>query len=271
MNKRKQNSFEDARFGRERQEILYGRQSVKETFLANRRKLYKVFISSGSDNSEAKQLSKEAGLAESQIFEIERRELEHICGSPHHQGIAIETGPYVYAGEEEMKASVAETKKAPLILVLDHLEDPQNFGSIARTAECVGFDWIIIPADRAVPVTPAVVRASAGSVEHAKVCKVVNIVRTMNALKSLGLWFYGLDASTDSKLWSEADYRGATGLVVGGEGKGLGRLVRETCDFLVRLPMAGRVTSLNAGAASAAVMYEAVRQRQMDHGKKPEG
>jgi 23S rRNA (guanosine2251-2'-O)-methyltransferase len=144
---------------------------------------------------------------------------------------------------------------------LDHIQDPQNLGSLLRTAECMGVDLVAIPADRAAGVTPAVVRASSGASEHLNVCRVVNLARSMRSMKELGVWFYGMEAIESAKCLIETDFSGGVGLVIGSEGEGLGRLIRETCDHLVRIPMEGKTGSLNAGTAGAMVMYEVRRQK----------
>jgi 23S rRNA (guanosine2251-2'-O)-methyltransferase len=147
------------------------------------------------------------------------------------------------------------------VVVLDHLEDPQNVGSILRTACAVGATGVVIPEDRACGITPAVVRASAGGAEHIRVAHVVNIVRAMQDLKEAGLWLTGLDWGPDAKTYTEVDFTGRVGLVVGAEGAGLSRLVRENCDFIAELPMPGGFESLNAGVATAVTLYEILRQR----------
>jgi 23S rRNA (guanosine2251-2'-O)-methyltransferase len=191
-----------------------------------------------------------------------RQALDDQLGDVNHQGVALETSPYPYADMEEVTARTQLHKEPPFILLLDHLQDPQNLGSILRTAEAAGVHGVIIPERRAAEVTPAVVRASAGASEFLPVVRVVNLVNAMNLLKEEGLWLAGLDAGPDSVLYTEADLKGAVGLVIGGEGEGLGRLVGETCDFRIRLPMLGQIDSLNAGVAAAIALYE-VRRRRM--------
>ena len=145
--------------------------------------------------------------------------------------------------------------------MLDHLEDPQNVGSILRTACAVGATGVIIPEDRACGITPAAVRASAGGAEHLKVARVVNVVRALEELKEAGLWLTGLDWGTDARPYTKIDFKGKVGLVIGAEGSGISRLVRENCYFIAELPMPGGFESLNAGVAAAVTMYEILRQR----------
>jgi 23S rRNA (guanosine2251-2'-O)-methyltransferase len=154
-----------------------------------------------------------------------------------------------------------ESQASPFLLLLDHVQDPQNLGSLLRTAEAAGVHGVIIPGRRAAGVTPAAVRASAGAAEHVRVALVANLVQAMRQLKAEGVWIAGLEAAPDAQLYTKAALSGPLGLVIGSEGQGLARLVRETCDFLIRLPMLGRVESLNAGVAGAIALYEARRQR----------
>ena len=148
------------------------------------------------------------------------------------------------------------------VLVLDHLEDPQNVGSILRTACAVGVTAVVIPEDRACGITPAAVRASAGGAEYVKVAHVVNLVRAMKDLKDAGMWFTALDWGEDARDYRDVDFKGRAGLVIGAEGRGVSRLVRENCDFIAELPMPGGFESLNAGVAAAVAMYEILRQRR---------
>ena len=162
---------------------------------------------------------------------------------------------------EELMAEVEDDPEA-VVLILDHIEDPQNVGSLLRTADAAGVKGVIIPEDRSAGVTPAAVRASAGAAEHLCVVKVVNIVRAIEALKEQEVWVTGLDFGDDAKDYADIDYKGRCGLVVGNEGRGISRLVREKCDFIAMLPMVGAVSSLNASVAGALVMYEALRQKR---------
>ena len=154
------------------------------------------------------------------------------------------------------------------MIVLDHLEDPQNVGSILRTACAIGATGVILPEDRGCGVTPAAVRASAGASEYLKVAHVVNLVRAMKQLQEAGMWFTGLDWGEDAKNYTDIDFKGRAGLVVGAEGDGITRLVRETCDFIAVLPMPGEIESLNAGVAAAICMYEMLRQRSLRSGSR---
>lgn len=242
--------------------MVYGRQPVHELLRAGRREVHRLYLHDADVRGEG-------GLAE--IVQaaqargvtpllVDRHELERICRGGNHQGVVVETGPYPYADFEALVERTREESNR-LWLVLDHLEDPHNVGALLRTAEAAGVTGVVMPNDRAVEVTDAVVRASAGASEHVAVCRVVNLVRAMKALQEAGVWLYGLDAMPEAQPYAAADLKGPVGLVVGGEGRGLGRLVRESCDFLIRIPLLGRVASLNASVAGAVVLYEVVRQR----------
>ena len=195
-------------------------------------------------------------------FEVhDRRDLDRRAGD-HHQGVVAEAEPFTYAHLDEVLASADERGQPPLLLALDSLQDPQNFGTLLRTAQAVGTHGVLVPEHRAVGVTPAVSNASAGAVEHLRVARVTNLARALGQLKSRGVWVYGLAVDAGADYW-DVDLSGPLALVVGSEGSGLGRLVRETCDVLVRIPMAdGAIQSLNASVAGSLVLYEAFRQRR---------
>lgn len=190
----------------------------------------------------------------------DRKRLDLLTRGGHHQGVALKTSGYPYVAFEDILEDVRADEGATVV-VLDHLEDPQNVGSILRTACAVGATGVILPEDRGCGVTPAAVRASAGASEYLKVARVVNLVRAMKQLQEAGMWFTGLDWGEDAKAYTAIDFRGRAGLVVGAEGNGITRLVRETCDFIAELPMPGEIESLNAGVAAAVCLYEMLRQR----------
>jgi 23S rRNA (guanosine2251-2'-O)-methyltransferase len=186
---------------------------------------------------------------------VERRDLERLQAD-HHQGVLAEVEPFRYARLDDLLGS-----ERPLLLMLDSLQDPQNFGTLLRTAQSCGVDGVVIPEHRAVGVTPAVVSASAGAVEHLRVARETNLSRAIQALKARNVWVYGLTVEGQRPYW-DVDWTAASALVVGAEGPGLGRLVRESCDDLLRIPMAPEaVQSLNAAVAGSLVIYEAFRQR----------
>jgi 23S rRNA (guanosine2251-2'-O)-methyltransferase len=239
-------------------DTLYGRNSVLEALRAGR-KVSRVLIADGAhglDNLVAEARRRRIP------FEIhDRRELDRRAGD-HHQGVLAEADPFSYTHPEDVLARAEERGEPPLMLALDSLQDPQNFGTLLRTAQAVGAHGVLVPEHRAVGVTPAVSNASAGAVEHLRVARVTNLARALGQLKSRGVWVYGLAVDARADYW-DVDLSGPLALVVGSEGSGLGRLVRETCDVLVRIPMADdAVQSLNASVAGSLVLYEAFRQRR---------
>ena len=192
---------------------------------------------------------------------VPRERLDAIAD--HHQGVIAEAAPYAYAELAQIVAAArqAPPERPPTVLAVDALQDPQNFGSLLRTAVAVGAIGAILPERRSVAVTPAVGRASAGTIEHLPIARVVNLVRALRELKEAGLWVVGLDARAETS-YDAADLTMPLVVVVGAEGAGLGRLVAETCDLTVRLPMVGPTESLNAAVAGSIVLYEALRQRR---------
>ena len=243
-------------------EILYGRQPVREALRARRRQVFRLLLARGAKPTE--RVADVLVLAEQArvpVQAVDRKELEKLSGEVNHQGLAAEVSAYPYVALEDVLDAVRQAGAAPFVLLLDHLQDPQNLGSLLRSAEAVGVHGVVLPERRAAGVTPAAVRASAGAAEHVRVAQVSNLVQAMRSLKEAGVWLAGLEATPNAQLYTEADLRGPLGLVVGGEGDGLARLVRETCDFVIRLPMWGQVESLNAGVAGGIALYEARRQR----------
>ena len=245
----------------DRGDWIYGRRPVLEVVKAGKRHIYEAILPpQGHDAPEIAELRGLLRARDVTCLALEREELDALCDGGNHQGVAIRAGSYPYISIEQVIHDVQENADA-LVLLLDHIEDPQNVGSLLRTADAAGVTAVLIPEDRAAGVTPAAVRASAGASEHLRVAKVVNLVRAMKELQEAGAWITGLDMSPDAKLHTALDFKGRVGLVVGSEGRGLSRLVGETCDFIARLPMNGRVASLNAGVAGAIALYEILRQR----------
>lgn len=241
-------------------ELLYGRQAVRETLRAGRRKIHKILIAEGTQEkgivAEILSAAQERGIP---CIQAKREKLEKVSGGANHQGLAAEVSPYPYAEFDSLPS--ARPGETPLLLLLDELQDPQNLGSILRTAEAIGANGIIIPERRAVGVTPAVVHVSAGAAEHLRVARVKNLVRAIESLKERRIWVFGLENVPDAQIYTQADLAVPLALVIGSEGTGLRRLVREKCDLLLRLPMRGRVSSLNAAVATSIVLYEVLRQR----------
>jgi len=252
----------------ERGEWIYGRRPVLEVVKAERRHLYEAVLP--AEGRDAPEVAEIRGILLTRgvpFKTVERDVLDTLCDGGNHQGVALRTGGFPYSDMTVVLSIVKEDPNA-IVLFLDHIEDPQNVGSMLRTAEAAGVCAVILPEDRASGVTPGVVRASAGASEHICVAKVVNLVRAMKEVQEAGAWLTGLDFGDDAKPHTQVDFTGRVGLVVGSEGAGLSRLVRESCDFIACLPMKGKVASLNAGVAGGIALYEIVRQQQTKKGRK---
>lgn len=243
-------------------EWLYGRNPVEEALAAGRRTAMEIVLPPAFPNEDDQiaRIRAEALSRRIAVRTMDRDQLDKLTRFGHHQGVALKASGYPYVEFDDMLRAASDDERA-LVVVLDHMVDPQNVGAVLRTAAAVGATGVVIPEDRACGVTPAVVRASAGGAEHVNVARVVNLPRAIGELKDQGLWFTGLDWGEDAKPYTEVDFKGKVGLVVGAEGAGLSRLVRATCDFVAVLPMPGGFESLNAGVASAVAMYEVLRQR----------
>jgi 23S rRNA (guanosine2251-2'-O)-methyltransferase len=195
-----------------------------------------------------------------QVTFLPRLEIERLSISETHQGVILRVEPYRYASIKSVYGMLQD-RDDPLVVLLDGVKDPRNLGSVARTCEAAGADALLLPRSRAAPVTPAVFHSSSGAVESITIATVPNLVSVMKELKKLGLWVVGTEAQAE-KTCFEADLTGPLALVMGSEGEGLHRLVRETCDILVRVPMFGKISSLNISVAAAVTIYEALRQRK---------
>ncbi|NLJ40464.1 MAG: 23S rRNA (guanosine(2251)-2'-O)-methyltransferase RlmB [Clostridiales bacterium] len=252
-------SAEDDRNNEGDESRIEGRNPVLEAFRSGRT-IDKLLIAKGSREGsilQIRRMAKEEGIV---VQEVDRRRLDEISMTGGaHQGVIAFVTPYSYVGVEDILKEAAEREEPPLIMVLDEITDPHNLGSIIRTAECSGVHGIIIPKRRAVGLSPGVIKASAGAAEFMLISKVTNIAATLDRLKENGLWIAG--AHVEGELYTSQDLKGPLALVIGSEGKGLGRLVKEKCDFLVKIPKKGRITSLNASVAAGVLMYEVTRQR----------
>lgn len=239
-------------------EILYGRHAVHEALRARRRKLYTLNLATGVKQTglvaDIVQLAHQAGC---RVQQVDRQQFERALADVNHQGLALEVSPYPYATLEQALARAAQRGEAPLLLLLDHLEDPQNVGALLRTAEAMAVHGVILPERRSAAITPAVCNASSGAVEHLQIVQVTNIARTQDELKRRNIWIVGLDDRPEAKELLRSDLSGPLALVVGAEGGGLSRLAREQCDWLVRIPMGGAVGSLNAAVAGSVALVAA--------------
>jgi len=242
-------------------DIVYGRNAVAEALRAGRRRVRHVEIAEGTEGG--RPVGDIATLAQERNVEvryISRTEIEMRAPGVNHQGVIAEVGPYPAADYADILETTRENPVA-LLLVLDSLQDPQNLGTLLRTAEAAGVTGVVLPEHRAVGVTPAVVNASAGAVEHLQIATVPNLVRAVQAAKAAGAWVIAAEAEPDALPLAEADLTGPIALVVGSEGQGVSRLLKEACDLVVRIPLIGRVGSLNAATAGSILLYEIVRQR----------
>lgn len=239
---------------------IYSRHGVRESLRAGRRRFQTLYIADGVEDAPIlRDIRHLAAQVKVPLRSAARDKLNQV--TPQHQGVLLEAGPYPYADLDEVFARARERAEAPFLLVLDALQDPQNLGTLIRTAEAVGVHGVVIPERRSAEVTPAVVNASSGAVEHMLVVRVVNLARTIEEIKHRDVWVSALDGGPGATPLYAADLKGAAALVVGSEGEGVHRLVREKADFVLALPMHGRVESLNAAVAGSVALYEALRQR----------
>lgn len=241
-------------------EKLAGVNSIMEA-LKGRRKVQKIFIQEQRGGKRIEELVRLARKKGVYIQYVEKQRLDQMYTVSNHQGVVAQVDSYEYSSTGEVLEYAAMKQEDPLLLILDGLEDPQNLGSVIRTAECAGVHGIIIPRHNSVEITAAVSRASAGAVEHMRIVQETNLVNAIKKLKSGGLWIIGADISGEINYF-DAGIPSPTAIVVGGEGQGIRRLVRENCDMLVKIPMTGVINSLNASVATALVVYEVIRQRK---------
>ncbi|WP_347499786.1 23S rRNA (guanosine(2251)-2'-O)-methyltransferase RlmB [Proteiniborus sp. DW1] len=236
-----------------------GRNPVIEAIKSGR-EIDKILIAKGSEQGS---IQKIIGMAKEKrivIQYVEKAKLDAMSETKAHQGVIALVTPYSYKTVDDIMKAAEDKNEDPFIIILDEIEDPHNLGAIIRTAECAGAHGVIIPKRRAVGLTPVVIKASAGAVEYMNIAKVSNIASTIEELKERGVWIYGADMDGEQDYFNR-DLSGPIAIVIGSEGKGIGRLIREKCDFLVKIPMNGKISSLNASVAASVMMYEVLRQR----------
>ncbi len=238
--------------------IIEGRNPIIEA-LKNNRPIEKIMVNKASKEGSIKKILAMAKENKVIIQEVDRHKLDEMSESHAHQGVIAITSDYRYYDLDEILEIPKEKGEDPFFIILDGITDPHNLGSIIRTADAVGAHAVIIPKRRSVQITPIVAKASAGAVEYLPVCKVTNIVNTIKTLKENGLWIAAVDM--DGQTFYQQNLGGPLGLVVGSEGEGISRLVKQNCDFTVSMPMSGNVTSLNASVAGGILLYEVYRQR----------
>ena len=238
---------------------LEGRNALTEA-LRSGRTIDKVFIASGDTDRGLQRLAAQAKEAGAVIVPVDRRKLDMMSTTRSHQGVIALCAARDYFSIDEILEEAANRGEAPLIIICDELADPHNLGAILRSAECAGAHGVIIPKRRSVGLTATVAKASAGAVEYMKVARVTNITAAIEDLKKKGVWVFGTAAEGSIPMY-QADLKGPAAIVIGAEGDGMSRLVRQSCDVTVHIPMKGRITSLNASVAASLLLYEAVRQR----------
>jgi 23S rRNA (guanosine2251-2'-O)-methyltransferase len=240
-------------------EIIYGRNPVLEALKA-RLKFEKILIAENQNDTRISEIESRAAGAGVFVQRVPPKRLAELAGNANSQGVIAFVHAQSYATVEEILQKSSAAGEPPLLALLDGLEDPHNLGAIIRAADGAGLHGLILPKRRSVGLTGAVAKTSAGAVAHMQVAQVSNLSQCIDQLKQRNIWIVGADESAE-KPYYEADLSGALGIVVGGEGEGLHRLVREKCDFLVKIPMYGSVNSLNAAVAAAVIFFEARRQR----------
>ena len=244
-------------------ELLYGIHPVFEALAAGRRRVYEVYLDKEKKSGRLAQIASMAearGVLKKSIALVDFKTLTGTIG---HQGVAAVVSPYPQVTVQDILQAVQGEDGKHFLLMLDNIQDPQNLGAIIRTALCVGIQGVIVSKDRSASPTPAVSKASAGALEHIRLVRVTNLVQTIKHCKTSGLWVMGLQKDAAQSIYT-ADLGGSIALVIGGEQKGIRRLVKKKCDFLVSIPQQGALNSLNASVAAAVAMYEAFRQRNKE-------
>jgi len=239
-------------------QIIYGINPLREAIKNDPRDILKIAVVPGRKGEQVQKILEEASRFSVPVVEVERAKLDKLAGSGVHQGVVGTIRPYAYADLDEMLQHAQETINGQIVVVLDSITDPQNLGAIIRTAHCFGAAGVIIPQDRSASVTPTVVKASAGAAHHVRVTMVANLSRTLDTLKEKGFWVYGTDAGAGLDPRS-VPFAGKIALVMGSEGQGLRDLIRKKCDFLLSIPMIGKIGSLNVSVATGIVMHEIFR------------
>ncbi len=264
-NKRRSDSGQNTRFQSENSEnqplnngSVPGRNAVRE-LLKSGRNIEKIFIQKGDREGSLTVLAAEALTRGIPLIEVEKAKLDALCGYEQHQGVVAIAGEKEYVEIEDLLKIAEERNEKPLIVIADGVSDPHNLGAIIRCAEGAGAHGIIIPKRRAACITPAVTKASAGAVEHLAAVKCTNITETIKKLKEYGLWIFAAEA--DGTSYDKADFNVPCAIVVGSEENGVSSLVRKNCDYVVSIPMRGKVNSLNVSTATAVLLYEAIKQR----------
>ena len=241
-------------------DIIFGRNSVSEAIKAER-PLDSILVARGEHTGSIPKILADAKKGDIPVKEVDRKKLDFMCGHGNHQGIVAVGAVKAYSTVDDIFALAEEKGEAPFIIVCDEIEDPHNLGAIIRTAEAAGAHGVIVPKRRSAPLSFAVSKTSAGAVEFMHVARVTNIPQTLEELKDRGVWVYCADM--DGEAFYNANLKGSVALVIGSEGKGVGRLVKEKCDVVLSMPMKGKINSLNASVAAGILMYEISKQRDI--------
>lgn len=242
------------------EEMIAGKHPVLEA-LRSGREINKIWIADGAQKTLTQPIVAEAKKLGIVVQFVDKRKLDSMVEGVAHQGVVAQAAAFDYVEVEELLEIASKSGETPFILVLDEIEDPHNLGSILRTAECTGVHGVIIPKRRSASLTATVLKTSAGAAEHVPVARVTNLAQTIDKLKEAGVWVVGTDVSASQDVY-KMKFDMPLAVVIGNESKGMGRLIKEKCDFLVKLPMLGRLNSLNASVAAGVLMYEVVRQRR---------
>jgi 23S rRNA (guanosine2251-2'-O)-methyltransferase len=244
-------------------ELIYGRNAVREALRAQRRVPQRLLVANGAQLTGT--LADAVAQAKAQDIPVEmvdKRMLESRLHGLNHQGVILECSEYPYSDLDDMLSLAKSRNEMPFILLLDHLQDPQNLGTLLRTAEIVGIHGVIIPGRRAAEITPSVVNASSGAVEHLHIAVVTNLAQSIEKLQKHGVWVVGIEDDEKAQYYDQADLNMPLAVVLGSEGSGMARLTRERCDFMVKLPMHGQIQSLNVAVAGSVVLYHALHARR---------
>lgn len=242
-------------------EYIVGRNSVIEHLQHGAQEIKKIWIAEGTTHSRIRRIVAMAAEADVPIKRCARRELDRIEPSLPHQGVIALVNPTRYNDLQSILAKIERSKHNALLVMLDNIQDPRNLGAILRTADAVNADAVLIPKNRAAGITTAVHKASAGASTHIPIVRVTNVAQTLDTLKDVGIWVAGAAVADASCSYTDVDFRVPLCLVLGSEGKGIRRLVKQKCDYLVYLPMLGKIESLNVSVAAGVLLYEVIRQR----------
>jgi 23S rRNA (guanosine2251-2'-O)-methyltransferase len=243
--------------------IIYGINPVLESINAAFEGVKEILISDATDRQALRAIKAQAARLGLTVASVPPGVLDALVGNQRHQGVVAKIEPYPYLSLDQVLEDLSVATAVEIVLVLDGLTDPRNFGALLRTAEAVGVHYVLIPKDRSVDVTPLVYKASAGAVHHLRIAKVTNLRRALASLKEIGYWITGLDVRSRQTIY-DCRYPAKLALVVGSEGKGIRPVVLAECDFKVAIPMLGRIASLNVAVAGAVFLYEVLRQKRVD-------